>query len=892
MSPGPKCPPVDQGGPIDRPFELFPYSALDGSIGDRFDATARRFSERKAVSDCVGQLSYADLAVVVDRIANTVAAAVAERPGPVAILLSRDLLFPAAMLAVLAAGRGFVPLDAGDPIERIRRIATTSGAAALVTTPDLARGLGAMFPPDLPVIDIETTDGAACGHPIARPAPDDLAFIVYTSGSTGNPKGAYHNHRNLLHDVMQQTNTLHLNEDDRVALLYSPAVIAAIREIFMTLLNGASLHILPPQELQSAGLVREIGKRGITVCRTVPVLLRRMTEALGPNERLDGVRVVGLGSQRVDWSDFDVFRRHFPAEALLIVGIGATECGGNYAHWFVDDRLRATGPRLPIGRILPDANVTIARSDGRPVDVGEVGEFIVASRYVALGYWRDPEMTARAFTIHPADPKTRIFKTGDIGRLRPDGLLEYVGRSDQQIKLRGHRIEIGEIEIALGECAGVEDAAVVARRDEAGLVRSLAAYVEPRIGVDGLQAPNLLSILADRLPGYMIPATLHIAEKLPRLPNLKIDRVRLNELDAATHSERRERASVRNRGIADGRLPNDRSLAPDALGPLYLQILDIWRRIFGRDDIAIDDNFFELGGDSLSATQMICEVEAVTRQRIPRSALRTTFTIRELAVTLLRNVPAMEELVTCAKQGRGAAFLFCHGDYMTRGLYALKLADMLIGDQSVYLVHPHLDPDPGLTVEEMARARLPQILAAHPTGIFRLGGHCNGGALALEIAYRLERLGREVEFVALIDVPSLNARSALRAAARLIRFAVAVTPKMIGDRLVRDGMSYTRWNEPSTRYSYALRNYIPPKLRARLICIVCEESRAKEEFSTEPWNNLASDTRCEFVAGTHIGCITTHIGEVARLLQPPAVRSTRQAPSSPDSAAHGARAGL
>ena len=245
---------------------------------------------------------------------------------------------------------------------------------------------------------------------------------------------------------MQQTNTLHLNAEDRVALLYSPTVIGAIREIMMTLLNGASLHILPPQELQPAGLVREIRARGITVCRLVPALLRRMAEVLGPDRRLDSVRVAGLGSQRVDWSDFDLFRRHFSPEAFLIVGIGATECGGNFCHWFVDERLRATSPRLPIGRILPDAKVTIADEGGRQVVDGDIGELVVASRYVALGYWGDPDLTARSFTVDPADPKTRIFKTGDMGRMRPDGLLEFIGRSDQQIKLRGHRIEIGEIE--------------------------------------------------------------------------------------------------------------------------------------------------------------------------------------------------------------------------------------------------------------------------------------------------------------------------------------------------------------------------------------------------------------------------------------------------------------
>src|SRR5262249_21259351 len=269
---------------------------------------------------------------------------------------------------------------------------------------------------------------------------------------TGAPKGAYHSHRNLLHDVMQQTNTLHLDHSDRVALVYSPTVVGAVREIMMTLLNGASLHILPPRELQPEGLVREIDRRGITICRMVSVLLRRIAELLRPGERLASVRVMGLGSQRVDWSDFDVFRRCCSPEAFLIVGIGATECGGNFCHWFVDERLRTAGGRLPIGRVLPDASVTIADDDGRPVDQGDVGELVVASRSLALGYWRDPDLTTSVFNVDPADRGIRIFRTGDMGRMRPDGLLEFAGRDDQQIKLRGHRIELGEIEFGLAGC--------------------------------------------------------------------------------------------------------------------------------------------------------------------------------------------------------------------------------------------------------------------------------------------------------------------------------------------------------------------------------------------------------------------------------------------------------
>lgn len=601
--------PIDHGGPVNRPFESFPYSALEGTIIERFETVAARHFDRQAVSDSVRRVAYGELAGLVNRIASAIAEVVAERPGPVAILLPSDVRFPAAMLGVLAAGRGCVPLDVGNPAERNGLIAMQSGAAAVVSTGEFAARARTLFPQSLPVVDIETIDDAASPRPITRSRPRDLAFIVYTSGSSGRPKGAYHNHRNILHDVMQQTETLHLNHEDRVALLYSPSVYAAVRQILIALLNGASLHILPPQELQGCGLVREIRARGITICEMVPVLLRRIAGVLVPDRRLDSVRVVGLAAQRIDWIDFDVFRRHFSSEAFLIVGLGSTESGGRFCHWFVDERVRAQSSRLPIGRILPDATVTIADSDGRPLADGEIGEFVVASRYVALGYWRDPDLTASAFTTDPADPEIRIFKTGDMGRMRPDGLLEFIGRNDQQIKLRGHRIEIGEIEFALGGLAGVEDAAVVVRRNDAGLPRSLAAYVEPRPGVQGLLPRDLLSMLMEHLPRYMIPGTLHVVDELPRFPNLKTDRAQLARIDAA------RAARMAN--------PDD--------DPVISEVAAIFESVLGCADATSEDNVSSLGGDSLQAVKLALELENRFQISIPPEIFDATQTIGDLA---------------------------------------------------------------------------------------------------------------------------------------------------------------------------------------------------------------------------------------------------------------------
>jgi len=601
--------PLDHGGPVDRPFKQFPVSALQSSVTHRFFATARDFASNVALRDGTRSLTYAELAALVDRIAAATAAIAADRPGPVAILLPSEVGYPAAMLGALASGRGFVPLDPGNPDERNRLIATRAGVAAAISCGALLERLRAFFPPDLPAIDIDNMTDAVHDAAVASPAADDLAFVVYTSGSTGTPKGAYHSHRNLIHDVMQQTNTLQLDHTDRVALVYSPTVVGAIREIMMTLLNGASLHMLPPHELQPNGLVREIEVRGITICRMVPVLLRRIAEVLRPDQRLRSVRVLGLGSQRVDWSDYDVFRRCCTPEAFLIVGIGSTECGGNFCHWFVDERLRTANGRLPIGRVLPDATVTIVGDDGNAVAPGEVGEFVLASRYIALGYWRDPERTAAAFTVDPADPGLRVIRTGDTGRLRPDGLLEFAGRDDQQIKLRGHRIELGEVEFALARCAGIEDAAVVVRRNENGMPRSLAAYVEPHADAGESRPRGLRRMLLEHLPKYMIPATINVVDRLPRLPNLKIDRTRLAQLDAARAAQ----------------------MSAPSNDPVATALIEIFERVLGDVRATADDNIYTLGGDSLQAVRIALELEARLGIAIPVEVFEAAQTIGELA---------------------------------------------------------------------------------------------------------------------------------------------------------------------------------------------------------------------------------------------------------------------
>jgi amino acid adenylation domain-containing protein len=603
-----EAPRLDHDGPVDWPFEPFPYSALDASISDRFDCIAARHPDRLAVSDRERSLTYSELKLLADRVAAATAAATVGREEPVAILLANEARYPAAMLGVLAAGRAYVALNADDPIQRNRAITGHAQAGAVVSPGALAARAGMFFQHDVPIVDIDAL-AAVPSRPAARPKSDDLAQILYTSGSTGTPKGVFQDHRGMLYMVLQRTNAMHISHEDRVATVFPPTSDVGVRNVFTALLNGASLHILPPAELGPAGLKRELRARGITILQSLPTVFRNLVDSLEPHERLETIRLIRLGADVADWGDFDRFRRLCSPRARFMMGLGMTECSFSQAQWFVNDNTRATGPRLPVGRPPPEATITIVDDDGLPLADGEIGEIVVASRYLALGYWRDPELTASRFTIDPADPRIRIFRTSDLGRRRADGLLEFVGRKEHHVKLHGHRIDLGEVETALRACSGVGDAVAVVRRNADGVPQSLVAYAEPSPGVKGLLPRHVSAALTQVLPGHMRPSIIMLMPALPRLPTHKVDRKRIAELDAG-------------RPV----LGNKRST--DALTD---EVAKVFESALGVHGATAEDNLLSLGGNSLQAIEIVLSLERRFGIHVPIKRFEATQTISDLS---------------------------------------------------------------------------------------------------------------------------------------------------------------------------------------------------------------------------------------------------------------------
>ena len=717
------------------PFEPFPKSALDGSIVDRFNAVVRRFPTRLAVSDATQSLTYSELASLVDRIAVAVAAAINERTGPVAIFRANDVHYVAAVLGTLAAGRGYVPMDADYPTERNRLIATHAGVAAVITAGDFVDQVRDLVPCSVPILDTAILRTAPDLISLRKPGPTDLAHILYTSGSTGVPKGVYQNHRGQLQAILQRTNTLHLSHDDRLALFHSPSTVDGARVTLAALLNGASLHILPPTDWNLPALAKEICAREITVCHAVPTLFRHLVRALPEGERFDKVRIVHLSGERVDWNDLHLVERCCRSDALLVAALGSTEFSASYIQWFVDEKVEQTSSQLPIGRDVADFRLTIIDHEGRPVRDGEVGEIVVSSPYMALGYWRDPELTARVFAVDVADPGLRILKTGDLGRRRPDGLLDFLGRKDHQIKLRGHRIELGEIESTIRECEGVGDAAILVRNTKECEPRSLAAYVEVRSGSQGGETTvRLASFLAQRLPGYMVPSTIVLVDALPRLPNLKIDREELRRRDQSQHEHT--------------------SPGVESSNKIQEALLELWRRVLDRHDIGCDDDFFLCGGNSLSAVDLFHRIEDELQYQLPLTILTEAPTVRQLEARLeTRTLGPVNNMIRVHTAGRHRPLFAVYGI----GGHALGLLPVLrsLGpDQPCYALQP-----PGMDWTSAGCTTLPQIAAHYigelkavqPQGPYRLLGVSFGGLVVFEMALQLQRIGEVVELLAIVD---------------------------------------------------------------------------------------------------------------------------------------------
>ncbi|WP_203933636.1 non-ribosomal peptide synthetase [Virgisporangium ochraceum] len=571
------------------------------TVQERFVAQVALTPDGIAVQAGDDRLSYAELDARANRLAHLLVDRGAGPETPVALLMERSTDLVVATLAVLKAGGAYVPLDTRAPADRLRDILDEGSVELLLTDRSDV---------DLPVttLTIGAEPAGDDSDPGVASHPDQLAYVMYTSGSTGRPKGVAVTHR----DVLALTGDHRFRSGNhRRVLLNSPhAFDASTYELWVPLLHGGTVVVAPPGELDTAVLAGVIRAGGVTGMWLTAGLFRLLVDEdpgcfAGVGEVWTGGDVVPAGAVRR-------VREHCP-DLTVVDGYGPTETTTFATSHRIGPGQPVPDP-VPIGSPLDTMRVYVLDGGLLPVPVGVVGELYVAGTGVARGYVRRPGFTATRFVADPFGAGGRVYRTGDLVRWREGGVLEFVGRVDDQVKLRGFRVEPGEIESALVACPGVGQAVVVVHRSGTGDSR-LVGYVVPA-GDSTVDSATVRSRVADVLPDYMVPAVVVVLDTLPLTPNGKVDRRALPEPSLPAGP-----AAV-STGL--GR----RSAAVEVLCGLFAEVL-------GVDRVGPSDGFFDLGGHSLLAARLVARIRTVFDAAVPVRALFEAPTPAGLAEALL-----------------------------------------------------------------------------------------------------------------------------------------------------------------------------------------------------------------------------------------------------------------
>ncbi|MEU6621416.1 amino acid adenylation domain-containing protein [Streptomyces litmocidini] len=552
-------------------FNGTPSGYPERCLHELFAEVAREHPDRFAVVAGDTRLTYAELDARSDRLAHDLVGRGVGPEVPVGICLPGGAEMITAMLGVLKAGGAYVPLDPGYPSERLAYLFRDSGVPVLLTSAALAPGLPPTGAEILFVDDLRP--GPVTGPPPSRTVPDNLAVLVYTSGSTGVPKAGMVTHRGLVR-LVRAAGEHTFGDAATIAQHHSISFDAAQNELWQALLSGACLAVRPGDFRSVDELDKFLRDHEVQAMSFAAGFFHAVADT-DPGI-LAGLRKVVVGGEALSAPHCARVLDRLP-DLRIVNAYGPTECSVT-ATCFPVERGGRPGRTVPVGRPTADTRVYLFDRDLQVVPVGVAGEAYLAGDGVSRGYRDRPAMTAERFLPDPfGKPGSRMYRTGDLMRWRPDGTLEFVGRTDDQVKLRGYRIELGEIEQALAEHPDVARAAVVVREDQPGR-RRLVGYV-----VSEQDPAELTSYLASRLPEYMVPAALVRLDRIPLTPHGKVDRRALPEPATAAAG----RASV------EPRTPDERTMAA------------IWAEVLGVERVGVTDDFFDLGGDSILSIQVV-----------------------------------------------------------------------------------------------------------------------------------------------------------------------------------------------------------------------------------------------------------------------------------------------
>ncbi|MFF0612267.1 non-ribosomal peptide synthase/polyketide synthase [Nocardia tengchongensis] len=739
--------------------------APEPTLVSLFDAAVAANPDRVAlVEDGAGrpELTYAELDARVNRLARFLIERGVSPHDTVALALPRSADLVVAIYAVIKTGAAYVPVDPAQPGERIAHILDTARPALVLTASDLAVDESI---PAVRLAELEFELGGYASGPIAawerrgRLVAGSTAYVIFTSGSTGRPKGVAVSHKSIVNRLVWMQSEYRLTADD-VVLQKTPATFdVSVWEFFWPLQVGARMVVASPEGHRDPGyLARLIGDEAVTTVHFVPSMLAAFV-AEPAAAGCTGLRKVFASGEALPGGVAQRLRALTGAELHNLYG--PTEAAVDVTYHRVVD---ADIDTVPIGRPVFNTEVYVLDSRLQPVPAGVAGELYLAGDQLATGYVARPDLTSDRFVANPFGSGERMYRTGDLVKWNRDGELEYLGRTDFQVKLRGLRIELGEVETALTALPGIEQAVVVVWPGQDSGGEHLVAYVVPAAGAATPDTDGLRRALAQRLPSYMVPSAFVTLAALPLNPSGKLDR---RALPAPEFAAREFRAPATE---------------------LEATVCAAFAEVLGVERVGLDDNFFELGGTSLVAARLASRLGELLGTPVPVLLLFTAFTPGELARELesangAAAEAALDVLLPLRREG-SAEPLFCiHPvggiSWSFAGLGAYLDSDRPIyGLQSPALKAGGVLPD---SIEEWAAVYVAAIRSVQPSGPYHLLGWSLGGVLAHAVAVRLQGEGEQVATLAMLD--SHLAPAGVRAVAHDSGAALAEVRELLGSLL-------------------------------------------------------------------------------------------------------------
>ena len=690
-------------------------------------------------------LTYRELNERADRLARRLCGLGVKSETMVGICTARSLDMVVAMFAIFKAGGAYVPLDPSYPKERLTFILNDTQMPVVVTQ---AAYLSLFSERSIHVVALdEDWQEPTPAFPVSADTnitPETLAYVIYTSGSTGNPKGVMISHASLSHFVRLAGSALDVRSDDIYLQTASMSYALSVRQLMVPLANGATVVLANAEQMRDPLLMFQLIKREkITLIDFVPSFWRACVQRLAElpdierKHLLDNSlrRIVSVGEPLLFDLPHDWFYK-LGHTAQLVNIFGQTETTGVVATYPIPHEVPAETRIVPVGHSIIDTQLYILDADLRRVSAGEPGELYVSNPCLARGYLNRPELTAEKFIPNPFHDglNSRLYRTGDMALQREDGNIEFLGRGDHQVKIRGQRVELGEIESILRRHGSVRECVVTPRGDHPDN-KYLVAYIVAKD--TSASSAELRAFVRNYLPEVMVPSAFVFLEALPLMPNGKLNRLALPDPYAIDASN------------------PDSHLKEQSLSPAEQTLASIWMDLMNLGSVGINDNFFDLGGHSLSVVQLFSRLEGEFGVRLPLTTILQAPTIAKLAEILQKEPPSTDHpvLIPIRTQGDRSPFYCIHG--IGGGVLGYRdLVNQLDNEHPVYGLQSIALEDPETSdgsIESMATRYISAIRSIQPKGPYRIGGYCFGGVVAYEMARQLEREGEKVSLLAILE---------------------------------------------------------------------------------------------------------------------------------------------